>query len=226
MKSKSGRVFQASLKPYWSKEKSEKFAKEMKGTATVYIINHDKDTDEDGVVLDTHTHVYLEYETPRKISTIANLLGVAENFVEIVKSKKGMLRYLTHKDETDKHKYDDDEVITNSPVPYKDVVLGASLSDKEIADYLINGKGFELLGVVSASKLRTIQSFLAFDRSGEINKKLDNLTAEFENVSQTIKNIDTILNDFEGHIKNAGGEILQGFKMVADEINKVKPKLK
>ena len=226
MKSKSGRVFQASLKPYWTKEKSEKFAKDMKGTATVFIINHDKDTDDDGVVLEPHTHVFLEYETPRKLSTIANLLGVAENFVEIVRSKKGMLRYLTHKDEQNKHKYDDDEVITNSPIPYKDVVLGASLSDKEIADYLINGKGFELLGVVSASKLRTIQSFLAFDRTGEINKKLDKLTSEFEQVSETVKNIDGILTDFEGHVKNAGGEILSGFKLIAEEIKKVKPKLK
>ena len=46
---KTARVFIASLKPAWSREKIEKFVNSLTGTALVYMINHDKDVDEKGV---------------------------------------------------------------------------------------------------------------------------------------------------------------------------------
>lgn len=181
----SGRVFGASLKPAWSVDKINEFIDKTRGDITVFIINHDKDETE------VHTHVYLEYSTPRKVSTVANLLEVEGNFIELIKNKKGYLRYLTHMDETDKHKYDESEVYTNSEVNYKTLVLGNSLSDKEIAEYLEQGRGRELLGVVSGSKLRTLQSFLHYENSNAqlqqiklLNQKMDIMWEAFQRVEQ------------------------------------------
>ncbi len=183
----TGRTFTASLKPAWEHEKIEKFLLTMQGTATVFIINHDKDTNENGEIIEKHTHVYLDYPTPRKITTISNLLEVEPNFIEKVKNKKGFLRYLTHKDEEDKFKYSDDEVYTNSSVSYSATLLGNQLSDREIAEYIIQGRGIELLGIVSSSKLRTIQGFLHFDNSNTQLKEIRALNAKIDAVGNTLK---------------------------------------
>ena len=80
----SGRVFIASLKPVWTKEKMQKFVDSMKGTALIYMINHDRDSNpETGELIEPHTHFLIEYQTPRKILTVANLLEVEPNFIEI-----------------------------------------------------------------------------------------------------------------------------------------------
>ena len=114
----------------------------------------------------------IDYQTPRKISTIANLFEVESNFIEICKSKKASIRYLTHLDDRDKYQYDSDEVIHNNTVSYDDLIKGQNLSDKEIAKLLMESRGMELLGVVSSSKLRTIQSFIDHERRNKIYNRL------------------------------------------------------
>lgn len=185
----NGRTFTASLKPAWEQQKIDEFLLQMQGTATVYIINHDKDTNKLGELIEKHTHVYIDYPTPRKITTVSNLLGVEPNFIELVKNKKGFLRYLTHKDEEEKHKYSDDEVYTNNSVSYTAILLGNQLSDKEIAEYLIQGRGIELLGVVSSGKLRTIQSFLHFDSANMQLKEIRALNAKIDAVGRTLNEL-------------------------------------
>lgn len=185
----NGRTFTASLKPAWEQQKIDDFLLQMQGTATVFIINHDKDINELGELVEKHTHIYLDYPTPRKITTVSNLLGVEPNFIELVKNKKGFLRYLTHKDEEEKHKYSDDEVYTNSSVSYTATLLGNQLSDREIAEYLIQGRGIELLGVVSSSKLRTIQGFLHFDNANMQLKEIRSLNAKIDAVAGTLKEL-------------------------------------
>jgi len=210
----TGRTFTASLKPAWEQEKINKFLLDMQGTATVFIINHDKDANELGEVIEKHTHVYIDYATPRKITTVANLLGVEPNFIELVKNKKGFLRYLTHKDEEDKFKYSDDEVYTNSSVSYSQTLLGNQLSDKEIAEYIIQGKGIELLGVVSSSKLRTIQGFLHFDNSNMQLKEIRALNAKIDAVAKTLK-------QFEQYAKNAVNQFGNSAEMMATSLMKL-----
>ena len=169
----SGRVFIASLKPVWNKEKMQKFADSMKGTALVYMINHDRDSNpETGELIEPHTHFLIEYQTPRKILTVANLLEVMPNFIEICKSKKASLRYLIHLDDREKYQYRHEDVIHNNTVDFADLIKGQNLSDKEIAQYLMDSRGMELLGVVSSNKLRTIQSFIDHERRNKIYNRL------------------------------------------------------
>ncbi len=183
----SGRTFGASLKPAWSADKIEAFLDATQGDILVYIINHDKDNNDLGELVEPHTHIYLEYETPRKLSTVANLLEVEANFIEIIRNKKGYLRYLTHKDDLDKFQYDDSEVLTNSSLSYDLRLLGASLSDKEIADYILEGRGLDLLGIVPAGRLRTIQSLLHFDTSNVTLQQVRALNDKLDAVADTLK---------------------------------------
>lgn len=207
----TGRVFGASLKPFWDAQRINEFLNKTRGDITVFIINHDKDTNDNGETVETHTHIYLEYSNPRKISTVANLLEVEPNFIEIVKNKKGYLRYLTHMDEKAKHVYDASEVYTNSLQTYEMTVRGNSMTDYEIAEIIKQGKGMELLGVVNAARLRTIQSFMHFDNSNSMLNEIRALSGKIEQIVQVVDNV-------EIYLKNAADMIEKGLISTADSM--------
>lgn len=218
----TGRVFGASLKPAWNEQQIKEFLNKTKGDIMVYLINHDKDLNEQGEPAEIHTHIYLEYTNPRKITTVANLLGVEPNFIEIIRNKKGYLRYLTHKDEQDKHIYQAEEVYTNHTQSYEMIVRGITITDKEIADYIIQGRGMELIGVVPSGRLRTIQSFIHFDNSNQVLQEIRHLNRKMDNIVEVVDNVD-------GFIKNAGELINNGimsmsesFEIIASEMIKVR----
>lgn len=215
----NGRTFTASLKPAWSEAKIKEFLIKMIGTATIYIINHDKDMDEKtGELIEVHTHIMIEYATPRKLTTVANLLEVENNFIEIVRNKKGILRYLIHMDEVDKHRYDYSEVYTNSDITYEQTVLGDSLTDKDIADYIIQGRGLELLGLVPSGKLRTIQSFLHFDSSNRAYQEIRELRNDFKQLQETIEKIENIATSFQNGMNYSVQELTGALGSITEAI--------
>ena len=223
----TGRVFTASLKPHWTNEKIADWLAETKGALSAYIITHDKDYNtETGEIVETHTHIYIEYDTPRKITTVARLLGVEPNFIEVVRNKKGVLRYLTHKDQETKAKYDDEQVYTNAEIDYTTAVMGATMSDKDIAEYIMQGRGMELLGVVSPNRLRTIQSFLHFDRSGEIHQEVQALNRKLDMIVDFTQECKVLADNLVEALQGAGEKALQGAKelanALADALGKIK----
>ena len=229
MANKTARVFSASLKPAWSSERIADWLAEHKGAFNAYVITHNRDCDEDGEIVEAHTHFYIEYDTPRKVSTVANLLGVESNFIEIVRNKKGMLRYLTHKDQATKAKYDDDEVYTNADIDYKTAVMGTGMSDRDIAEYIACGRGFELLGVVPAGKLRTIQAFLHFDTSKQVLAELERLREDVAVMGYTLNKVAEYtdkaqeLADFLiDALRSAGDKTLLAAKELADALKQIK----
>ena len=76
-----------------------------------YIL-HDRDTDENGELKKPHYHVYMHFENARLFSAIANAFGIAENNVELVKSKRSLLRYFTHIDNPDKYQYSYKDIVS------------------------------------------------------------------------------------------------------------------
>lgn len=218
----TGRVFGASLKPAWDENKINEFLNKTKGDIMIYLINHDKDLNEQGEPAETHTHIYLEYTNPRKISTVANLLGVEANFVEVIRNKKGYLRYLTHMDEKDKHTYQVDEVYTNHNQSYDMLVRGNSITDKEIAEYIIQGRGMELLGVVPAGRLRTIQSFIHFDNSNMMLDEIRSLNSKMEQILTVVDNVEIIANNAVETIEQGLSSMSDSFGIIANEMIKVR----
>lgn len=77
-------------------------------------IKHDQDDAEE------HYHYYVEFPNPRSLTSVANELGVPPNMLEAVYSKKGILEYLTHENQPDKHHYDKSEIVTNFNIDEKD----------------------------------------------------------------------------------------------------------
>lgn len=218
----TGRVFGASLKPAWSEEQIQEFLNKTKGDIMVYLINHDKDFNEQGELAETHTHIYLEYTNPRKITTVANLLEVETNFIEVIRNKKGYLRYLTHMDEQDKHRYDASEVYTNHNQSYEMLVRGNSITDKEIAEYLKQGRGMELLGLVSASRLRTIQSFIHFDNSNLVLDEIRHLNRKIDTIVEIANDVEKIASNAMEMIQNGILSMSESFEIIANEMIKVR----
>lgn len=216
-----GRVFTCSLKPAWSEIAIEEFVNSLTGTCVVHAITHNKDTDENGEVLEAHTHFLVEYETPRKLQTVANLFGVEPNFIEVVKSKKAMVRYLTHIDDPDKYHYEPELVITNSPVAYSDLVLGQNLSDRDIAQYIMEGRGVDLFGVVSASKLRTIQAFLTYDRQGKMFQQMREMNEKLNTTVEALGKILDIAEDFQLGIVKFGEKVVPELRKFGEDIKSV-----
>lgn len=211
----SGRNFTASLKPAWNMIKINDFLIKMKGSARVFIINHDKDTNENGELIEEHTHILIEYKTPRKISTVANLLECETNFVEVVKNKTAVLRYLTHMDDVDKYQYDHENVYHNTVESYSALIQGSLMSDKEIAEYIAKGKGMELLGVVSATKLRTIQSFMHFDTSNAMLKEQRKTNQLLRDVKRDVLEISTMAKSFIDDVETLSMTAAQALTAIA-----------
>ena len=214
----TGRNFTVSLKPAWDEKKISLFLNEIKGVAIGYIINHDKDTNENGELIENHTHVLIEYSTPRKISTIANLFEVEPNFVVIVKNKKAMLRYLTHLDDTSKYQYKPESVYTNNEVGYTNAVLGGHMSDKEIADILSRGKGMDLLGVVPAHKIRTIQSIITGQSQSMIINQLSHMNEKLDKMNGFIDKAETIALEMINNLGVPTVQMINAFQQIADEL--------
>lgn len=76
-------------------------------------IKHDRDLDNDGNVKKAHYHILIEFGNPRTISSVAKMLDVASNMVEVCYSVEGTRMYLTHANAPDKVQYDVSEVIAN-----------------------------------------------------------------------------------------------------------------
>lgn len=92
-------------------------------------IKHDKDDAE------VHYHYYVEFPNPRSIKNVAQELKIPENMLEQVYNKRGILEYLTHKNELNKHHYDDSEIKTN--MDFTEEIKAQAVSKEEI-ELIIN----------------------------------------------------------------------------------------
>lgn len=183
------RNFTASLKPAWTNEQIKKLCNDMTGTAEVWGITHDLDTNDNGELVEPHTHLVILYKNPRNLSTVANLLNVKYNFIEKVQSKYSILKYLTHLNFDDKTKYEPDQIITNSKVDYITTLKGLDLSNREIAELLQSKYAIDLLDMVEPNKLRAIQSLMHFDQNDAQINELRHVNARLEEQSRLLSEI-------------------------------------
>lgn len=77
-----------------------------------YIL-HDKDVTEDGEVKKAHIHWLGRRKNASGLKYVAEIMGLKENEVEIIKNWKGAVRYLTHIDYPDKYRYEVEDIVTN-----------------------------------------------------------------------------------------------------------------
>lgn len=60
-----------------------------------------------------HWHYYIEYPNPRSFVSVANDLGIPVTSLQKVLNKRGILQYLTHENEPNKHHYSKDSIVSN-----------------------------------------------------------------------------------------------------------------
>ena len=98
---------------YLSQEQIEKGLSNDRIRNYAYIY-HTQDVKEDGSPVSPHVHIALRLKDTCNTKHIAQWFGVQEQYVCRVKGRwSDMLKYLTHENAPGKHKYKEDEVISN-----------------------------------------------------------------------------------------------------------------
>lgn len=105
---------------------------------------HDKDVNPDGEPKKAHYHVVIMYESVRTKENASEFIssfgGVG---LEVVKTRRGYARYLTHLDNPEKYQYSKDDVVALGGAEY-DELIKSSKDDymiiDEIIDYIIQYK--------------------------------------------------------------------------------------
>ena len=63
-----------------------------------------------------HWHYYIEYPNPRSFVSVANDLGIPVTSLQKVLNKRGILQYLTHENEPNKHHYSQESIVSNMDI--------------------------------------------------------------------------------------------------------------
>lgn len=84
---------------------------------------HDKDKNPDNTDKKAHYHVHIMFEGPKTKEQAREIFekigGVG---CEVVNSRRGMARYLTHEDNPDKYKYSKEDVVQLGGVDYFEII--------------------------------------------------------------------------------------------------------
>ena len=83
--------------------------------ATWYWIDHQPDKETEEADKHFHTHVVVMANGTRSIWQVAQTLDIPPNFVQVVRQKRSMLRYLIHLDNPEKIQYKPEDIHTNKP---------------------------------------------------------------------------------------------------------------
>ena len=73
-----------------------------------------------------------------------------------------------------------------------------------------------MLGIVSASKLRTIQSFLTFERQGKIFQEVRKLSDKIDTMSGALLEIKTIAEDFQLGFTKGAESLIPHLKRISE----------
>ncbi len=104
---------------------------------------HDKDFTEVGEKKKEHTHVMLCYDGPTTYNTAleyAVRCGAANDVIQPVGSVRGMVRYFCHKDNPDKHQYQEDIIQCRNgfdPKDYFNLTVSQQKTFKKLATKFI-----------------------------------------------------------------------------------------
>lgn len=112
-----------------------------------YRIIHDKDFNENGELKTPHIHLVVELKTRVRFTTMLSRLSyhckVPENCISLqdIKNISKIVQYLTHKNDSSKYQYNDEEVDTNNRERYNYLVMSDEkfvLTTDELFDIIDN----------------------------------------------------------------------------------------
>jgi hypothetical protein len=80
----------------------------------------------------------------------------------------------------------------------------------------------DLLGVISATKLRTIQAFMQFDRTGMMAREISMMRNKLDTMGNALDNISAIATDFQMAAAKGLSSWNDALNRIGDEIAKVR----
>lgn len=92
-------------------------------------ILHDQDVDDDGMIKKAHVHAVVHFQNARRLSGVAQEVGLEENLIEVVNDYYGALRYLVHDGLPNKYQYDPDSVQGNVSSFRKSLIVRREVSE-------------------------------------------------------------------------------------------------
>lgn len=97
-----------------------------------YIL-HDKDTNEDGSLKQSHYHVLIQLNNAMTMSACRALFPTEQNtLAQPQYDKAASFLYLTHKDQPDKYQYPDTDIICDNPDYWKKLQESGEDDDKTV----------------------------------------------------------------------------------------------
>lgn len=87
-------------------------------------ILHDRDVDENGKPKKPHFHYIVKMPSSSPNSTLANNLGITENYIQIIHTLKGAYDYLTHKFTLDKFQYENIDLFGTLVIDIEENIQG------------------------------------------------------------------------------------------------------
>lgn len=134
----------------YDEDETQKNAIDILKTNYIYKgILHDKDTDEDGVIKKPHYHFVVRLDSAQTNEYLAKILGIKENYIQVVYSLKGALDYLTHINQPDKYQY------TNECL-FGDLPMNLDNENKENDDFIL------LTNAIKDGSCRTIRQLTSY----------------------------------------------------------------
>lgn len=138
-------------------------------------IVHDKDTNEQGEVKKSHTHVVISIPNAKWNTALAKELGITENYIERCRGLENALEYLIHFNDDSKHQYSLDEVKGNLKKKLKKIMLNDGQDEEDkvelLIDFITTYPGFLRFGDFSTYCV-SLGMWSVFRRSASIFVKL------------------------------------------------------
>ena len=131
-------------------DETHKIAIDLLKTNFIYKgILHDKDIDENGEIKKAHYHFVVRLDSAQTNDYLAKILGIKENYIQIVYSLKGALDYLTHSNQPDKYQY-------TKECLFGDLPMNLDNENKENDDFIL------LTNAINDGKCRTIRQLTSY----------------------------------------------------------------
>lgn len=122
-------VYPESAKPNWKEILADTHI------AALVSPLHDKDINPDGTLKKAHYHVMLMFEgvkSEEQFASVRDSIGGVGN--EIINSARGYARYLTHKDNPEKARYKDEDVLSFGGASYREMSSLPTDTDALVTD--------------------------------------------------------------------------------------------
>lgn len=111
-----------------------------------------------------HIHAVVFTENQTYNTSIAKILGIESKWIEQVKDRKKVLRYLIHLDNPDKHQYSEDEVMFTSEYAKQQFTVACDVGVKESED----SKVLRLIELIDSYDYLTYRQFVKLACENEL----------------------------------------------------------